>query len=142
MDPSDDLHDVEADLKRLLFDPTYERQIERLHRLTVYFRWMVAIALWLTVGAFSLWNLRADIALIFDHFTWASLRYLFSLWYNPFPTLGLLVCIAFTVAILVWQSRNILWGLSGEERSRLERQLWRIRCQGESHPLWRFVGKE
>jgi hypothetical protein len=121
----------------LKLDPTTELQLQRLHRLTVYSRWLVVLLLWLTVGAWSLWQLSYNIGLMQEHFTWAALRY--GLHFNPLPTLGLSLCIGMTAAVLVWQSRNILYGLPAAEKERLIAQLRRIINQGESHPLWKWV---
>jgi hypothetical protein len=44
-----------------------------------------------------------------------------------------------TLGILVWQIRNWLFGLPKRERKRLEKAVLRIRQQGPSHPLWKFV---
>jgi hypothetical protein len=44
-----------------------------------------------------------------------------------------------TLAVLIWQSRNILFGLPENEQRRLEQQVLRIREQGQSHPLWKWI---
>lgn len=124
-------------MERLSLDPTFQWQVERLHQLTVYSRWLVVILLWLSVGSLSLWGLRGEIALWLQYFTWVAVRY--GLYYNPLPALGLVICIAMTASVLVWQSRNILLGLPHEEQRRLEQQVYRIRQQGASHPLWKWV---
>lgn len=118
-------------------DPTFAQEVERLHRLTVYSRWLVVSLLWLTIGLFSLWGLRYPISLMVDNFTWAALRY--GLVFNRIPAIGLSVCIGMTVAVLLWQSRNIVLGLPQREQQRLVQQVHRIRKQGPSHPLWRFI---
>jgi hypothetical protein len=43
-------------------DPIFKNQIDRLHGLTVYGRWLAIALLWLTVGAYSLWELRYPIS--------------------------------------------------------------------------------
>ncbi|MDX2240159.1 MAG: hypothetical protein NW224_05700 [Leptolyngbyaceae cyanobacterium bins.302] len=121
-------------------DEAFRQQVERLHRLTVYGRWFCVAGLWLTVGTLSLWGLRYPIELIREYFTWAAVYY--GLHFQPLPTIGLATCIAFTTAVLVWQSRNILFGLPKRDRQRLERQVLRIRKQGDSHPLWKYVCQE
>jgi len=121
-------------------DPKFQQQIERLHQLTVWGRWAFVGMLWLTIGALSFWGLRRSISLMLDYFTWAALYY--GLHFNPLPTIGLATCIAFTVSVLVWQSRNILFGLPKRDRDRLTRQLLRIRKQGSNHPLWKYVCRE
>lgn len=118
-------------------DQTFKQQVERLHRLTVYGRWLFVILLWVSIGFLSLWGLRLEIVLWRQYFTWVAVRY--GLYYNPLPTFGLAFCIGMTVAVLVWQSRNILLGLSHPEQRRLEQQVCRIRQQGPSHPLWKWV---
>lgn len=118
-------------------DQTFKQQVQRLYQLIVYSRWLVVGFLWLTVGSLSLWGLRSEISLWQQYFTWVALRY--GLYYNPLPSFGLAVCIGMTVSVILWQSRNILLGLSPQERLRLEQQVHRIRQQGASHPLWRWI---
>jgi hypothetical protein len=118
-------------------DLSFTQQIERLHLITVYGRWLFAACCWLIISPFCLWDMRSEIALLHQYFTWVSLRY--ALIYHPFSTLGLSFCIAVTTSVLVWQSRNILLGLPHGEKQRLEKQVLRIRQQGSSHPLWKWV---
>lgn len=121
-------------------DPELYIQVERLHRLTVYARWLVAGSLWIVVAPPSLWDLRYPLSLIRDHFTWAAVRY--GLIYHRVAAIGLALCIGTTVAILVWQSRNILMGLPEHDKQRLIKQVLRIRQQGASHPFWQWVCKQ
>jgi uncharacterized Tic20 family protein len=121
-------------------DVTFKRQIQRLHKLTVYGRWAVVCLLWLALGPLSVWNLRSEVALWRDYFTWTALK--FGLAYHPIATFSLALCIGITVAVLLWQSRIILFGLSAHQTKRLERMLFWIRQQGSHHPLWRWVCKE
>jgi len=114
-----------------------QRYRDRLHQMTVCGRWLLVSALWLIVGIASLWGLRYPIGLMQEHFTWAALRY--GLAYHPISALGLSLCIGMTISVLVWQSRNILFGLPKRDRQRLEQQVQRIYQQGASHPLWRWV---
>lgn len=118
-------------------DPIFQAEVQRLHELTVYGRWLVVGLLWLSVAPLSLWGLRREIALCLENFTWAAVRY--GLLYNRLPAIGLGLCMGMTLAVLVWQSRNILLGLPRKEQLRLEQQVRRIRQQGPSHPLWRLV---
>ncbi|MGD1714843.1 hypothetical protein [Dapis sp. BLCC M172] len=112
-------------------------QVQRLYRLIIYFKWLIVVLLWSSVGSLSIWSLRREISLWLDHFTWISVRY--SLAYNKLSAVGLGLCLGTTTAILVWQSRHILWGISPEEQKRLEKQVRQINHQGETHPLWRWV---
>lgn len=118
-------------------DPTFKQEVERLHLLSVYGRWLMISIVWLTVGLLSLWLLRSVISLLMENFTWAAVRY--GVIYNPSPALGLALCLGMTIAVLVWQSRNILFGRPRREQYRLEQQVLRIRKQGPSHPLWHWV---
>lgn len=118
-------------------DPVFQQQVYRLHRLTVYGRWLTVAVLWLGVAPLCLWALRSEIALWLDYFTWTAVRY--TIIYNRLAAIGLIVCIAATIGVLVWQSRNILWGMPEDHRKYLEKQVLRIRRQGKSHPLWKWV---
>lgn len=118
----------------------FAAEVERLHQLTVWARWLVVGCLWGTIGLLSLWGLRAELALWWQYFTWTAVRY--GLAYNPLAAIGLGLCLGLTVATLVWQSRNIIWGLPRPERRRLMQQARRIRRQGPSHPLWKWVCRD
>lgn len=118
-------------------DPIFEQQVERLHRLMVYCRWLLVGFLWLTVGSWSLWSLRSEFTLWRQYFTWAAVRY--AIIDNRLSAIALSLCIGMTVAVLVWQSRNILFGRSAQEQARLQQQVLRIRQQGKTHPLWNWV---
>ena len=118
-------------------DSVFQRQVQRLHQLTVYTRWLVVGLLWLTVGVFSLWGLRSELVLWRQHFTWTAVRYAFA--YNRLPTMGLGLCLGMTIGVLVWQSRNILFGIPPVEKRRLEQQVVKIRQQGSTHLLWNWI---
>jgi hypothetical protein len=118
-------------------DPDFSRPVQRLHQLTVYSRWVFVVGCWLAIAPWSLWKLRDDIALLQQYFTWSSLRY--GLAYQPLAYLGLAFCIAITGSVLVWQSRNLLWGLPTRERERLEKRVRAIHTTGPRHPLWHWV---
>ena len=115
----------------------FDQELARLHQLTVWARWLMVGLVWVILGPVSLWGLRAEIVLWWQYFTWTAVRY--GLAYHPIAAVGLGLCIGLTVATLVWQSRNILWGLPRQERLRLLQQMRRIRRQGPSHPLWKWV---
>ena len=112
-------------------------QVQRLYRLKIYCKWLIAVFLWISIGSLSIWSLRREIHLGVEHFTWVSVRY--ALAYNRLSSLGLGLCLGTTTAILVWQSRNILWGISPEEQKRLEQQVRQIKHQGPTHILWKWV---
>ncbi|NET31529.1 MAG: hypothetical protein F6K19_05955 [Cyanothece sp. SIO1E1] len=116
---------------------TFERDVQRLYQLTLYGRWLTVAGLWLSIGALSLWGLRSEITLLVDHFTWTAIRY--GLAYNPFPAFGLLLCMGLTTTVLIRHSSYILLGISEPERQRLENQVLKIRQQGQTHPLWKWI---
>jgi hypothetical protein len=115
----------------------FQRKVNRLYRLTVYARWLFIVASWLTIGASGLWSLRREISLWFDYFTWSAVYY--GLHFNPIPTLCLAFCIGITIAVLVWQSRNLIWGLPVQEQRQLEKQVEKILNRGVKHPLWKWI---
>ena len=128
----------ESDLE-IELDPIFKNQIENLYRLTIYRRWLMIGLLWLTVGAYSLWDLRYPISLIQEDFTWAAVKY--GLAFQPIPAFGLCLCVGMTATTLVWQSQNQIWGIPQKEQQRLAQQVCHIRQQGSSHPLWKLVIK-
>jgi hypothetical protein len=124
-------------LDELEKDAVLYQQVQRLHQVTVFSRWALVAGFWLTMGAFSLWQLRNNLQLMREYFTWSALRY--GLRYHYPSALGLAFCVGLTFAVLLWQSRNILWGLPVQEQQRLVRNVLKIREQGKSHPLWQWV---
>jgi len=141
-DNSDSLSEFspESSNEQLTEDPLLERQIQRLIEVQTYLRWLFDGCLWLTVGAASIWTLRSDIELWIAAFTWAAVR--ITLAYNRLPMMGIGLCVAMTLATLVWQSSIILWGISPSERRSLIQQIKKIQAKGKRHPLWRWVCEE
>ena len=133
-EPSASTSDPELEL-----DPVFKNQIDRLYAVNIYGRWIAIGLLWLTIGAYSLWELRYPISLIQEDFTWVAVKY--GLIAEPLPTFGLCLCVGMMTGTLIWQSRNIIWGISKDEHRRLIRQVANIRKQGNSHPLWKWVVK-
>lgn len=119
------------------FPSDFEQKVAKLHQLTVYGRWLFVLVSWLTLGSYALWNLREEIALWFDYFTWSALYYGFH--FNPLATVCLAFCVGMTVSVLIWQSRNIIWGLPVNEQRQLERKVEKIQAQGKKHPLWKWI---
>ena len=119
------------------YQSDFQQKVARLHRLTVYARWSFVLINWLTLGTYALWNLKEEIALWFDYFTWAAVYYGF--YFNLLPTLCLAFCIATTLSVLIWQSRNIIWGLPKQEQRQLERQVEKILASRGKHPLWKWI---
>ncbi|MEL6787734.1 MAG: hypothetical protein AAFO76_10045 [Cyanobacteria bacterium J06607_15] len=116
---------------------SFSSQVARLHQLTIYGRWLFVITSWLTLGTFALWQLQDEIALWFDYFTWAAVYYSFH--FNLIPTICLAFCVATTISVLIWQSRNIIWGLPASEQRQLEQQVTKIQAKGKKHFLWKWI---
>ncbi|WP_035985438.1 hypothetical protein [Leptolyngbya sp. KIOST-1] len=117
--------------------PTYPEPLERLRAIVLRRWWIVSGLLWLTVAPLSLWSLRPEILQLRQHFTWATVR--LGLAYNRPAAVGLGLCVGLTVALLIAESRYLLWGMTLAERQRLEQLRDRIAAQGPSHPLWRQI---
>jgi hypothetical protein len=83
--------------------------------------WLFTSGLWLTVGAASIWALRRTWFQLGDYFTWAALRY--GLAFNRPAAIGLGLCLGLTIALLVKESRFILFGLTRKERQDLLKAL-------------------
>ena len=118
----------------MTLDPQHQHHIDRLRDLLLRRWWRVSGILWLTVGGLSLWHLRGEWVYLHSHFTWTAVRY--ALAYHRLAALGLGLCVGLTVALLVAESRHILFGLTRSEHERLDRLRLRIEDQGERHPLW------
>lgn len=112
---------------------------QKLFTLQLYGRWSFVAIAWLTLAPLSIWELREDISIIQDHFTWAAVRY--SLAFNILPAYCLFFCVAITGSVLVWQSLYILKGISPREQLRLENQVKKIQITGPKHPLWKWIFK-
>jgi hypothetical protein len=115
--------------------PDSPSSLDRLRTVILRRWWWVSGLLWVTVAPLSLWSLRADIALLRQYFTWSAVR--MALAYNRPAAFGLGLCVGLTVALLVAESRYLLFGMTKAERERLTRLADRITTQGPSHTLWR-----
>lgn len=120
-------------------DPKLKPKVQRLHQLTVYLRWFSVLLCWCILAPIALWSLREEIALIADYFTWSAIRY--TIIFNPWETLFLAICIGMTAGVLVWQSRNILWGMPSQYQQRLQQQVRKIDARGKTHLLWSWINQ-
>jgi len=136
----EDINIISDPIAEQISDQLLERQVQRLIEVQTYLRWIFDGFLWLTVGTASIWALRSDIDLWIAAFTWAAVR--LTLTFNRLPMLGLGLCVAMTLATLVWQSSIILWGVNQRERRSLINQVQKIQQQGNKHWLWRWVCEE
>ncbi|NER85245.1 MAG: hypothetical protein F6K42_38245 [Leptolyngbya sp. SIO1D8] len=85
--------------------------------------WFVTLGLWATVGIASLWSLRKTFYQITEYFTWTAIRY--GLGFNRPAAIGLGLCVGLTVALLVKETRFILFGLTRQEQNDLRKALKR-----------------
>ncbi|MEL6939180.1 MAG: hypothetical protein AAFO84_08305 [Cyanobacteria bacterium J06598_1] len=116
------------------------KDIEALRQATMHTWWKFCLCLWLTVGLFSLWLLRFELQELYQYFTWSAVRAM--LIFNRVGGIGLVSCFALTLGLLLSESRQIIWGISNEERSRLINSLEKIQAQGPSHPQWKVIRQE
>ena len=98
-----------------------------LRRTWIQRWWLFTLGLWLTVGTASLWSLRRTFQQLQDYFTWAAIRY--GLAFNRMAAIGLGLCIGLTVALLVKESRFIIFGLTSKERHDLQQAMERQQPQ-------------
>ncbi len=128
------------DLTDINLDPQFQQQVKKLHQLTVYARWIVVLILWMTVGIISIHGFNYPITLLRENFTWAALKY--GIYGYKFPALGLGLCIGMTCSVLIWQTRNLIFGLPQSEKQKLQQQVYHIRQQGSTHPLWKLICRD
>ena len=118
-------------------DIVTERAIEVLRQHSLLAWWRLTVGVWLSIGPLTLWQLRSEISLLLDYFTWTSVYY--GLKYNFLGALGFFLCVGLVTTLLVREIRHLTLGISPVERRRLEKQLVQIRRQGSSHPLWSLI---
>ncbi|MGD1904459.1 MAG: hypothetical protein ACFB0C_00525 [Leptolyngbyaceae cyanobacterium] len=104
-------------------EPFSTAQLEQLWRRWTRRWWLITLGLWLTVGSASLWGLRHTFEQLSAYFTWAAIRY--GLGFNRPAAMGLGLCLGMTVALLIRESRHLIWGLSGRDRAQLSQALQR-----------------
>lgn len=114
-----------------------EPKVEKYYKIIIYRQWLIVLILWLTLGIFAIWDLREEINLWQEYFTWSALRY--ALAYHRISTLCLSICIGLPLGLLIRQSKEILWGISAQEKYRLKQEVEKICDQGKTHPLYKFL---
>jgi len=77
-------------------DPNFQTEVARLHQYLMTMCWRWLRLLWLIVLPLSLWQLRDEIALWRQYFTWTAVRY--GLIYHPLAAAGLIFCASLTVS--------------------------------------------
>jgi hypothetical protein len=114
------------------------RQVSRLRRLDAVMRWAGVAVMWLTLGAWSCWEMRESLALLGEYFSFTGLQYslFFHLWGGG---TGLVICGSMTLSSALWQVSQWLWKPSDRERHRLEVRVGKIQARGPKHPFWRWI---
>jgi hypothetical protein len=122
-------------------DPDFylQKRLKRLHLLNGYGRWLLVVVAWLMIAPIALWNLRDEISLLREHFTWVAVRY--GLAYHLLPAVSLFFCLGLTISTLLWQVYYSVRGLSPRERIHLENQLKKIERLDPHHPLRKWIWK-
>jgi hypothetical protein len=118
-------------------DPLLAQQVVKLQQLAIWQRWLSLGLLWLTLGGWSLWELRESIVLLREYFSWAGVIYGF--YFHLLPGCGLLACLLFTWSSIVWQISHRFGGLSARERHQLETKVHQIQTVGPKHWLWNWI---
>lgn len=118
-------------------DAILNRQVYQLLRLQMVWRWLWVGLIWLTIGAWSLWELRESIMLLHDYFSLTGVIY--SLYFHLGAACGIVICLAFTCSSILWQISYIFWGLTDKERHQLAVKVNKIQTAGAKHPLWRWI---
>ncbi len=115
-----------------------DQQVAKLRRIDMILRWLLLLLLWLTVGIWSCWQMRASIQQLSEYFSMTGLRY--SLFFNFWSGgVGLIFCMSLTLSSLLWQIGYSLWKVSPRERQQLEARVRQIQNQGSKHPYSRWI---
>ncbi|MGA1603445.1 MAG: hypothetical protein ACO4CG_14315 [Prochlorothrix sp.] len=109
----------------------------RLHHLQVQLRWSLHLILGLVLLPPSLWALSPEFSLWQQVITWAAVRY--GLLDHPWATIAICYLMITTLETLLWQSRNLLWGMPRREVLHLADRVKQIRDRGPGHWLWPWI---
>lgn len=110
----------------------------KVMQATIIGRWLFVGFLWITLGIYGFWSLRNEFPLWQDHLTWAIVRY--GLAYHYWSSLGLVICLAYTCAVLVWHSQKLISGWSAREKHLLEKEAEKM-TENSRHWLWLIVNR-
>jgi hypothetical protein len=115
-----------------------DQEIEKLHQLTIYGRWILVAISWVFILPWALWDLRETISLCQEYCTWSAIRS--GMEFNPWAALGVTFCVAFATSVLVWQSSYILrGGLSDKEKYYFTEKIKKIRLKGKDYWLYKLI---
>jgi hypothetical protein len=101
-------------------------------------RWLLVLLLWMTLGAWSCWDMRESLSQLSEYVSMTGLRYslFFHLWGGG---TGLIICVSLTLSSLFWQIGQSLWKISDRERQHLETRVQKIQNIGTKHLFWRWI---
>jgi hypothetical protein len=118
-------------------NPLLASQIAKLQQLIVWQRWLFIAVMWLTLGWWSLWELRDSLVLLREYFSWAGVIYGF--YFHLRGGFGLMVCVILTCSSIIWQISHIFWGSSVREIHQLGVMVEKIQEKGPKHWLWYWI---
>lgn len=121
----------------ILPNPLLSQQIAKLHQLEVWRRWLSMLLMWLTLGSWSLWDVRESIVILREYFSWPGILYGF--YFHLGGGCGLLFCLLSTCSSLLWQISHSAGQLSAKERYQLEVRVRQIQARGQDNWLWRWI---
>jgi hypothetical protein len=115
-----------------------DRQVAKLRRVDMCLRWLLVLFLWMTLGAWSCWDMRESLSQLSEYISMTGLRYslFFHLWGGG---AGLIICVSLTLSSLFWQIGQSLWKISDRERQHLETRVQKIQNIGTKHLFWRWI---
>jgi hypothetical protein len=119
-------------------DLDLDQQIAKLRRVDMCLRWLLILLLWLTLGVWSCWEMRASLLQLTEYLSLTGLKYslFFHLWGGGG---GLILCLSLTVSSILWQIGQSFWQISPRERQVLATRVQQIQDQGSKHPFWRWI---
>lgn len=118
-------------------DPLLAQQVAKLQQLEVWRRWISMLLMWLTLGSWSLWELRESIVILREYFSWSGVVY--GGYFHLGGGCGLLFCVLSTCSSLVWQIGHFFGQLSAKERHQLEVRVQQIQASKKENWLWRWI---
>ncbi len=118
-------------------DPLLIQQVAKLQQLEVWRRWLSMLLMWLTLGSWSLWELRESIVILREYFSWSGVVY--GCYFHLGGGCGLLFCVLSTCSSLVWQIGHVSGQLSAKERHQLEVRVQQIQASKKENWLWRWI---
>jgi hypothetical protein len=119
-------------------DARLDFQVAKLRRVDAWLRWLGVAFTWLTLGAWSCWEMRESLIQLSEYLSWTGIQY--SFFYHLIGGGGgLIFCLSLTMSSIFWQIGQKLWEPSPRDRQRLAIRVQKILDKGTKHPLWRWI---